>query len=51
MVGGKLYLFGWIKFGAAQWKVHYGDLWPKVVELKKRFAPQGVLNPGFIQYE
>ena len=51
MMGGKRYLSGWIKFDQNQWKAHYGDLWPKVVELKKKFDPQGVLNPGFVQFE
>ena len=50
MLGGKRYLSGWISFDAAQWKAHYGDLWPAVVELKKKFDPQGVLNPGFVTY-
>ena len=51
MMGGKRYLSGWIKFDQNQWKVHYGEMWPKVVELKKKFDPQGVLNPGFVLYE
>ena len=51
MMGGKRYLSGWIAFDAAQWKAHYGDLWPAVVALKKKFDPKGVLNPGFVKYE
>ena len=51
MMGGKRYLSGWIKFDQNQWKAHYGDAWPKVVELKKKFDPQGILNPSFVQYE
>ena len=51
MMGGKRYLSGWIAFDAAQWKAHYGDLWPAVVALKKKFDPRGVLNPGFVKYE
>lgn len=51
MMGGKRYLSGWIKFDQNQWKAHYGEAWPKVVELKKKFDPQGVLNPGFVQYD
>jgi cytokinin dehydrogenase len=51
MVGGKRYLSGWIAFDAAQWKAHYGDRWPAVVEAKKKFDPQGILNPGFVKYE
>lgn len=51
MMGGKRYLSGWIKFEAAQWKAHYGELWPTVLALKKKFDPQGILNPGFVKYE
>jgi len=51
MMGGKRYLSGWIKFDRNQWKAHYGELWPRVVELKKKYDPQGVLNPGFVGYE
>jgi FAD/FMN-containing dehydrogenase len=50
MVGGKRYLSGWIAFDQAQWKAHYGDLWPRVLAMKKKFDPQGVLNPGFVKW-
>jgi cytokinin dehydrogenase len=50
MMGAKRYLSGWISFDAAQWKAHYGEQWAKVLELKKKFDPQGLLNPGFIIY-
>ncbi len=48
---GKRYLSGWIKFDAAQWKTHFGEAWPTVTALKKKFDPQGILNPGFVKYE
>jgi len=51
MMGGKRYLSGWISFDAAQWKAHYGDQWATVAALKKKFDPQGILNPGFVKYE
>jgi cytokinin dehydrogenase len=51
MMGGKRYLSGWISFDAAQWKAHYGDKWSEVLELKKKFDPRGVVNPGFVRYE
>jgi cytokinin dehydrogenase len=51
MMGGKRYLSGWIAFDAAQWKAHYGDKWADVVKSKKKFDPQGVINPGFVRYE
>ena len=51
MMGGKRYLSGWIAFDAAQWKAHYGDKWTEVLQMKKKFDPHGVVNPGFIRYE
>lgn len=51
MMGGKRYLSGWIAFDPAQWKAHYGDLWPTVLALKKRYDPRRILNPGFVKYE
>jgi cytokinin dehydrogenase len=50
-MGGKRYLSGWIDFDAAQWKTHYGEKWPEILELKKKYDPKGILNPGFIKYE
>lgn len=51
MMGAKRYLSGWINFDQAQWKAHYGELWPTVAALKEKFDPQGILNPGFVKYE
>lgn len=51
MMGASRYLSGWIAFDPVQWKAHYGERWPTVVALKKKYDPQGVLNPGFIKYE
>ena len=48
MVGGKRYLSGWVQFGPNDWKAHYGDLWPTVVALKRKYDPQGILNPFFL---
>lgn len=49
--GGKRYLSGYITFDSAErWAAHFGDKWPLVVEGKKRFDPDGILNPGFIKY-
>jgi cytokinin dehydrogenase len=50
LMGGKRYLSGWINFDAAGWKSHFGDLWPTVAALKKKFDPQSILNPGFVKY-
>lgn len=50
LMGGKRYLSGWVAFDADQWKAHYGSVWPRLVSLKARFDPKGVLNPGFIPF-
>jgi cytokinin dehydrogenase len=51
MMGGKRYLSGWINFDHAAWKAHYGEQWAAVAAAKRKFDPQGVLNPGFVKYE
>jgi cytokinin dehydrogenase len=51
MMGGKRYLSGWINFDHAAWKAHYGEQWPVVAAAKRKFDPQGILNPGFIKFE
>jgi cytokinin dehydrogenase len=51
LMGAKRYLSGWVAFDQDQWKAHYGARWPAVVELKKKFNPNGVLNPGFIRFD
>ncbi len=51
MMGGKRYLSGYIDFDAAGWQAHYGEKWPIVVQLKNKFDPHRVLNPGFVHYE
>jgi cytokinin dehydrogenase len=50
LMGGKRYLSGWVAFDAAQWRAHYGPMWPRLVSLKSRFDPKGILNPGFIPF-
>jgi len=50
--GGKRYLSGYITFNTAEkWAEHFGDRWPMILEAKKKFDPDGILAPGFIQYE
>jgi FAD/FMN-containing dehydrogenase len=51
MVGGKRYLSGWVQFDVTQWKAHYGDLWPTVAALKRKYDPKGILNPYFLKME
>lgn len=50
--GGKRYLSGYVTFDTAEkWAAHFGDEWPRVVAAKKTYDPDGILAPGFIQYE
>jgi len=51
MMGGKRYLSGWVRFEGAEWRTHYGELWPTVRALKRQFDPHSILNPGFIEYD
>jgi cytokinin dehydrogenase len=51
MMGGKRYLSGWINFDHAAWKAHYGDQWAVVTAAKRKFDPQGILNPEFVKFE
>ena len=49
-VGGKRYLSGYLDYDFQEWEEHYGAMWPKVIQLKSFFDPNGILNPGFIRY-
>ncbi len=50
--GGKRYLSGYITFDSPErWAAHFGDEWPRVRRGKRRFDPDGILSPGFIQYQ
>jgi cytokinin dehydrogenase len=52
LYGGKRYLSGYITFDTAEkWAQHFGDQWPRVLAAKKQFDPDGIMAPGFIQYE
>jgi cytokinin dehydrogenase len=46
--GGKRYLSGYINFDRPKWESHFGEHWQTMIELKREFDPQGILNPGFI---
>lgn len=50
-MGGKRYLASWAQLDLAQWRLQFGDYWSRVNELKQKYDPERVLNPGFIQYE
>lgn len=44
--GGTRYPIGTIEFDRVDWMLQYGDEWPKLVRLKERFDPDGILTPG-----
>ncbi|MFJ9606105.1 FAD-binding protein [Kitasatospora sp. NPDC101176] len=46
-LGGKRYLIGAVPgMTGADWRRHYGGLWGRVVEAKRRWDPAGILTPG-----
>ncbi|MEU6967244.1 FAD-binding protein [Kitasatospora aureofaciens] len=46
-LGGKRYLIGAVPgMTATDWQRHYGALWERVEEAKRRFDPAGILTPG-----
>ncbi|MFJ9776405.1 FAD-binding protein [Kitasatospora sp. NPDC101157] len=46
-LGGKRYLIGAVPgMTAADWQRHYGELWQRVRDAKRRFDPAGILTPG-----
>ena len=49
--GGKRYLSGWLAYDHDQWRSHFGERWPQLLEWKQRFDPAGILNPGFMRYQ
>ena len=48
--GGKRYVSGWVEHDQAQWRTHFGALWPQILKWKASFDPSGILNPDFIHY-
>jgi cytokinin dehydrogenase len=47
-MGGKRYLSGYVDFTPEEWREHFGPLWETLVAAKRRYDPDGVLNPGFV---
>ncbi|MBW4688966.1 MAG: FAD-binding protein [Komarekiella atlantica HA4396-MV6] len=50
-MGGKRYMATWVDFELPQWRLQFGDYWSKVNEIKRKYDPRGILNPGFFKYE
>jgi len=48
---GKRYLSGFISFTNEQWREHFGERWVPFCALKKKYDPEGRLNPGFVPFE
>jgi len=49
-MGGKRYLSGFIDFTAEGWSEHFGDKFAAFAALKRKHAPDGRLNPGFVKF-
>ncbi|HEU4724390.1 MAG TPA: FAD-binding protein [Candidatus Eisenbacteria bacterium] len=47
-MGGKRYLSGYVDFTPDEWRAHFGPMWEPFVAAKRRYDPDGVLNPGFV---
>lgn len=48
--GAKRYLSGWVHFSPDDWKAHFGPRWDELCALKRRYDPDGILNPGFLPF-
>jgi cytokinin dehydrogenase len=47
-MGGKRYLSGYVDFDESEWKEHFGPEWAFFQAAKRRYDPDGILNPGFV---
>jgi cytokinin dehydrogenase len=51
LYGGKRYLSGYVTFNTPErWAQHFGERWPTMQAAKRRYDPDGILAPGFIQF-
>jgi FAD/FMN-containing dehydrogenase len=44
--GGARYPIGTVPSAPTDWRAHYGERWPRLVALKRRYDPAGILTPG-----
>jgi FAD/FMN-containing dehydrogenase len=49
-MGGKRYLSGYVTFSPEEWRAHFGPRWDSFAALKRRYDPEGRLNPGFVPF-
>jgi cytokinin dehydrogenase len=47
-MGGKRYLSGYVEFDEEDWRAHFGPEWGFFQAAKRRYDPDGILNPGFV---
>ena len=47
-MGGKRYLSGYVDFSEEEWRAHFGDEWEFFAGAKRKYDPDGILNPGFV---
>jgi hypothetical protein len=40
-----------VDFTPDDWREHFGARWDELVELKRTYDPDGILNPGFLPFE
>jgi len=51
LMGGKRYLSGYVSFGAAEWRAHFGEQWEPLFAAKRKYDPHRILNPGFVVFD
>lgn len=50
-LGAKRHLATWVHFDRARWRLHFGDYWEMLNEVKRRCDPFGILGCGVIAFE
>jgi FAD/FMN-containing dehydrogenase len=44
--GGMRYPIGSLEFSGDDWRRHYGEQWPRLQRIKRRYDPDAILTPG-----